>query len=402
MISYEEALAIMLAEAESLAPETVATHDALGRVLAEPVIAPVSLQPFDNSAMDGFAMMAQSQSGEIRLQVTGSVAAGDTPKPAIGQAVEIMTGAPVPAGFETVVPVENCVVERNDAGQAVAITIEGPIAAGNNIRLAGQDVQRGQSVIAAGTRITAMEMMLLHAMGVVHLDVIRQPSVAVFSTGAELVDDLGAKLAPGQIHNSNQPYLMAELAHWPVQATAPKGHPDTKAEFLDLIEPHLDDDIIITTGAVSMGARDFIPQAMQEIGARCLYHKAKIRPGKPVFVARLPRGGWFFGLPGNPVSSAVGLRFFALPVLGKLLGLPAAKPTQARLQNDFRKKQGLTMFAKARASMNETGVTVEVLPGQESFRIAPLIAANCWAQLPEDAAEVKAGDIVPIHWFGEI
>lgn len=402
MISYEDAIALMLAEAESLAPETVATNEALGRVLAEAVIAPVSLQPFDNSAMDGFALMAQSQSGETRLQVTGSVAAGDAPKPAIGQAVEIMTGAPVPAGFETVVPVENCVVERGGAGQPVAITIQGPIAAGNNIRLAGQDVQQGQSVISAGTKITAMELMLLHAMGVARVEVVRQPSVAVFSTGAELVDDPGAKLAPGQIHNSNQPYLMAELANWPVQATAPKGHPDTKADFLDLIERHLGDDIIITTGAVSMGARDFIPQAMADIGANTLFHKAKIRPGKPVFVARLPRGGWFFGLPGNPVSAAAGLRFFVLPVLRKLLGLPAEKPTQARLANDFRKKQGLTMFAKARASMSATGVEVAILPGQESFRIAPLIAANCWAQLPEDAAEVKAGDVVPIHWFGEI
>lgn len=401
MIAYEDAIALMLGEAEALRHEIVATGDALGRVLAAPVIAPVSLQPFDNSAMDGFALMAQAGVGDIRLTVTGSVAAGDAPQPAQGEAVEIMTGAPVPHGFETVATVENCVVERDAAGHPTAITLQGPVAAGNNIRLAGQDVQAGQETMAAGTRLVAKHIMMLCALGQAEVHVARKPSVAVFSTGAELVDDLSAGLAPGHIHNSNQPYLMAELANWPVRAAAPKGHPDTKQEFLDLIAPHLDDDIIITTGAVSMGARDYIPQAMSDIGANTLFHKAKIRPGKPVFVARLPHGGWFFGLPGNPVSAAVGLRFFVLPVLRKLLGLPQGQPTQARLANDVRKRSGLTLFAKAYARMDETGVRVEVLPGQQSFRIAPLLAANCWAQLPEGAAEVKAGEIISIHWMGE-
>jgi len=398
MISYDEALKIIRAAAGKATATTCALAKAQGRVLATPIIANANLPAFDNSAMDGFAMRANGFAGEIRLSVEQSIAAGDTPTASAATgAVEIMTGAPVPAWCETVVPVENVRV----GPQAGTITVDGPIAINRHIRRAGEDVAVGDPLLDVGHQISAEDMMMLAALGVDRVPVLAQPKIAVISTGAELVDDANVPLAPGQIRNSNQPFLVAALQNWSVTVVAMPGHPDEEKAFNLTLQQAMDDGakLIISTGAVSMGKRDFVPAALEDIGATLLFHKCQIRPGKPILIAKLPNGALFFGLPGNPISAAVGLRFFVVPVLREILKLGKEPVQKAKLVGRFSKHHQLRMFAKAK-QINDDGVLrVEVLSGQQSFRMASLLAANCWAEIPETAADLTDGDLVRIYPF---
>ncbi len=392
MISYDQALALIAKEAEPLCPKAIAPTEALGRVLAKDVVAERSLPPFDNTAMDGFALCAEdSTNAPLDLPVVGSVAAGDAPDmgPQAG-AVEIMTGAPMPGWCDCVVPVENVEVTRDDNGVPTRIAIKTPIAHGAHIRRAGADVQAGQELIKARAVITPQIIAVLTALGVPEVLVSPRPSIALIGTGAEVVRDPHAALAPGQIYDSNTPYLRAALKGAGFAAEAMPGAPDETADFLNAIKMAQGADIIISTGAVSMGRRDFVPEALAQLGARTVFHKVAIRPGKPILFARLPNGTYFFGLPGNPVSAAVGLEFFVMPLLDALMGRARRAVMTAPLGNDFTKKQGLTMFAKARLGAGK----IEILGGQQSFRLAPLLAANGWAVLPADAGGMQAGDVV--------
>ncbi len=403
MISYDEAQKrIEQAVAAPMAAETCTLPDLLGRILAAPIFASAALPSFDNSAMDGFAMGAVETAGPVRLPVFASIAAGDRPTDhREAGAVEIMTGAPVPPWCETVVPVENVEVERDQNGAPVAINLNGPIQSNFHIRRAGEDVQVGDEILAAGRVLSAEDIMMLAALGVQSAQVRIRPVIALISTGAELIDDAAQDLQPGQIRNSNQPFLAASLQNWPVTSHLMPGHPDDGDAFLAIVEQALQSGakLILSTGAVSMGARDFVPDALRKIGAEIVFHKCKIRPGKPVLFAILPNGALFFGLPGNPVSAAVGLSFFVLPALRHLLGLGPAPKTMARLGNAYSKRAGFRMFAKAHLQNVDGQNEAQILSGQQSFRIAPLLRANGWAELPEDGAEFEPGEMIRFHPF---
>lgn len=396
MITYREALQLLeqAASDQQVSHESCSVDQALGRCLAQSLVANSDLPSFDNSAMDGYAMRSNAAAGRITLMVQTSVFAGDTPQQTIQDgAIEIMTGAPVPNWCETVVPVENVTIGES------SITLDGPIKPDQNIRRAGEDVKAGELILSAGRVISAEDLMMLSALGLAKIKVCKPPVISLISTGAELVDDPKQTLQPGQIRNSNQPYLAATLHQWPVEVRPLAGHPDDGTSFLSLLNQALSDkaNIIISTGAVSMGVRDFVPEALRSIGAKILFHKCKIRPGKPVLFAKMPNGSLFFGLPGNPVSAAVGFRFFVVPVLRKILGLPPETIQMAKVSADFRKKSGLRMFAKALATNVDGKMQVEILPGQQSFRIAPLLAANCWAEILEDSAQAREKEMVRIY-----
>ncbi len=396
MISYTQALALVLAEAGPVRCETMAPADALGRVLAGDVAAPLSLPPFDNSAMDGFALRAEdTREAPVDLPVCAHMAAGDAPLAgASGGVVEIMTGAPVPPWCDTVVPVENVQVQRQD-GAPVRVHFTEPVPANQNIRRAGEDVQEGQVLAHAGERISAHMIAMLTALGLAEITVAARPAVALIGTGAEVVRDPGTVLKPGQIYDSNTPYLRAALAQAGHDARIMAGSPDDAVEFLQALEEAGESQIIISTGAVSMGRRDFVPQALQRIGARTVFHKCAIRPGKPILFARLPNGAYFFGLPGNPVSAAVGLAFFVQPLLEKMAGQKSAAPLQVPLIEAFHKKAEFTFFAKARLHDGQ----VAILPGQQSFRLAPLLSANGWAILPAGQADFAPGERIGFTAF---
>lgn len=407
MISYEEALSMIRSQGAKvrLDTETVPVEQISGRICAAQVRAPMANQPFDNSAMDGFALRADDvvaavNDNPVALEMIGHIAAGGevaSRAPARGQCYEIMTGAPVPPGCDTVVPVEK--TEKDKTGR---IIIRSPAAKGDNIRLAGHDFEVGDSVLEPGMALQAGHILALATLGISSVQALRKPKVALISTGLEVVDDLSAKLGPGQIYNSTGPYLRASLpqmgADLQALGTVADDAPLYRAKLLKAAGDGCD--IILSTGAVSAGVHDFVPSVLKEIGAEIFFHKVAIRPGKPVLFARLPKGGPFlFGLPGNPVSTAVGLRFFVYPLLRAMQGLAPETPVYARLSENFKKKKAdLRFFLRAQLGNGKDGMNeARILNDQQSFMVSPFLKSDVWAVFPEDASLKVAGDLVEIY-----
>ncbi len=400
MIRHEEALARIAAAARDrlAAPQTVALEDALGRVSAESLVSREALPPFDNSAMDGYALAAAKAARDCaRLPVLGVVMAGDAPRCAVqtGGAWRVMTGAPIPAGCDAVVPMEH--TRSLDGGAAVEILDH--VEPGDYVRARGRDFAAGANICPAGTRLGARHLLALAAAGVARVPVRPRLRVALIATGRELAAP-GEELAPGRVRDASSTYLSAAVSQLGADFEFHGIVADDPARFRALFEKVAARgvDVLLTTGAVSMGDADFIPAALEALGAEVLFHKVAIRPGKPVLFARLKNGPLIFGLPGNPVSTVVGLRFFVEPCLRALSGRPPESPFRARLQADVPKPEGLRCFFKAR---RRDDARVEVLPGQASFQIHSLLSADCWAVLPEDGGSLKAGTEIDIYPLAE-
>jgi len=408
MLEYGDALATIrkiAREVGVLAKEPVALLEAVGRVAAESISSPVNVPPFHNSSMDGFAVRSEvaSGTGPMRFKVFGSLSAGDVPpeSSAPDGAWEIMTGAPFPPGFDACVKVEDTLVFRNERGEPIEIEIQGPVPPKQNWRGAGEDFSVGAPVLAAGQVVTTEHVLALASLGVAHVAVTRRPRVALLSTGRELAEP-GAEPAPGQIRNSTGPYLLAALGALGVEVTALGAVPDDVPEFERTIQNAIAEryDLILTTGAVSMGKHDFVTDSVQRLGAQISFHKVAIRPGKPLLFGRFAEGPVFFGLPGNPVSGVVGLRFFVEPFLRERMGLAPERPLRGKLAARVAKPANLRCFFKARATTAADGLRVEILPGQLSFQVSPLLQATAWAVLPEGTAELETGaeiDLYPMH-----
>jgi molybdopterin molybdotransferase len=400
MISFEQAQRTILAACRRLPVELIASAQAFGRVLAEDIASAEDLPPFDNSAMDGFALVCGGTTLAVgrEFEVTGAIAAGDAPQTQGAGAVEIMTGAPMPEGFDGILPVEQAeVLARGADARPTRIRTLAEVVPGVHIRRRGQDVARGQAVLPSGTRIDASSRMLLAALGIADVRVSARPRVAILCTGRELLDDPRQTLAPGQIRNSNGPFLADRLASLGAEVCLRETLPDDTKPFLAAVQRAIDAraDIVISTGAVSMGRYDFVPDSLRELGAEIVFHKVAIRPGKPLLFARLPSGALFFGLPGNPISSAVGLRFFVQPALRAMQGFPVETPLRLPLATAFEKKAGLRFLLKARVNVTAIGgLEVQLLHGQESFRIQPMLTANAWAVLPEAVEKFSAGELL--------
>ena len=403
LLDPDQALGEILARCTALPSRELPLADAAGRVLAAPVVAPAALPPFDNSAMDGYALAggAEPLPTGSEWPVEGEQAAGDGATRAQHGAWEIMTGARLPDGLDRVIPVEQ--TERLQSPPRVRLLAD--VERGQNVRGAGSDVPAGDAVLAAATVLAPQHLMLLAALGVGRMTVAERPRVAVLCTGRELVDDPAAPLAPGQIRNSNGPFLATRLA----RAGAELAHIETVGDDVDAFVAAFERargtgvQVVVSTGAVSMGRYDFVPEALQRLGAEVLFHKLAVRPGKPLLFARLPDGTLFFGLPGNPIAVAVGLRFFVEPALRAMLGLPREVPWQVPLATDYAKKPRLRFHLKARVALDARGqLAAHVLAGQESYRIRPLAAANAWVVVPLDAAALPAGTLVEVRGLGHL
>lgn len=405
MIGFEEALALIVQTAKRLPARTCAAQDAAGAVLAEDSVSGEDLPPFDNSAMDGFALRIGTQvlAAGAEWDVTGAQAAGDAQVQASTGAWEIMTGAPLPEGLDAVVPVEQVDVMAQDAqGRPLRIRTTAEVNPGQHVRLRGEDVRSGAHILKAGTRLDAPQLMLLAALGIAKVNVVSTPQVAILNTGRELVDAPTQALASGEIRNSNGPYLVQRVRDAGAQVVHRETVTDAPAAFLAALERALSAgaDVVLSTGAVSMGRYDFVPDALRSIGATLHFHKVRIRPGKPLLFATLPGGQLYFGLPGNPVSSAVGLRFFVEPALRVMLGLPPERPLRVPLAATFKKRAALRFHLKGGLDINQHGqLQARVLAGQESFRIAPLAEANCWIVI-EDTDAAIAGSLVKVYGLG--
>lgn len=406
MIAYDEALAMILREARPL--PVVQRTPVAGQVLAEAVESGEYLPPFDNAAMDGFALRVgdAGAAAGTEFDVLGAQAAGDAQAAARAGAWEIMTGARIPDGLDAVIPVEQVEVLACDAdGKPARIRLQADVPRGQHVRLHGEDVRRGDRFLAAGTRLDAPQLMLLAALGVPLVDVRATPRVALLNTGRELVDDPAQPLASGEIRNSNGPYLARRIEQAGAELVLRQTVSDDAEAFFIAMEQARSAGaaLVLSTGAVSMGRYDFIPDALRKLGATIHFHKVAIRPGKPLLFATLPNGALFFGLPGNPVSSAVGLRFFVEPALRAMLGLAPERPLRLPLLGGYRKRPALRFHLKGHVALDGDGrLQARVLPGQESFRIAPLAHSNAWIVVDASAGDLQDGALVDVYPPGHL
>lgn len=412
LLSYSEALARIHAQALQVKTESVTVAQALDRVLAAAVHSRETVPAFANSAMDGFAVCAEetlaaSPQQPVTLGIAGLTAAGDAPSMqarAAHSAWRIMTGAPLPRDYDAVVPIENVRVE----GDRVQITA--PATRGDHCRAAGEDFRQGALVLPAGVRVQPAQITALATTGVGEVSVARRPRVLFFTTGNELVDDPAQALQPGQIRNGNGPYLDAALRHLGVGAINGGRVRDEADSFIRTLQNLFDSDdelpdVILTTGAVSAGDFDFVPQVVRALGGEIIFHKVAIKPGKPVLFARLPNGVFFFGLPGNPISTAVGLRFFVQPLLARLQGMADEVPLRAALSGALKKPRAdFRHFLKAQVFVDSDGLLrVRAHSGQESHKIAPLLASNAWLILDEGHTQFSEGQwlhVATLHGRG--
>jgi molybdopterin molybdotransferase len=421
MIQFKDAQSLItnLAREIQLETESVSLEQADGRICSQNILSPEAVPSFNNSAMDGFAIraietQAATEKNPICLKVVSIIAAGDeitvhgglssTPHTYSdnSQAIEIMTGAVMPDIFDAVVKIED-VETHNEKGTIREIVIRSAIPKGNNIREKGTDYQVGQIVLPQGTMIRPESMMALASLGVSEVCVFKKPRVVILSTGKELVPASTKNLKPGMIRNSTAIYLKTALTHLGAEVVHADSMGDESENFAKHITQVLDQniDIMVTTGAVSMGKFDFIPSVLRQQGAEILFHKVAIRPGKPILLARIPRKGRnplvVFGMPGNPVSSAVGLRFFLTPFFRELNRQKPEKALQVKLSQTTSKPEGLKCFFKARLENNENGLGVAALSGQASFMVSPLVQANSWVLFSEAGSTVCKNEDVFVY-----
>jgi molybdopterin molybdotransferase len=441
--SVEEAVSAILAAIPGpLAADAVSPERALGRFVAAAAIARTDLPPWDNSAMDGYALRAvdtagASGSSPVALRVIGEVRAGEAPTIAVGpgSALRIATGAPLPAGADAVVPVEltTAVDSRGlPAGQTgreatgplpAGFTIQAPVAAGDSVRARGSDLRAGDTVLAVGSAMTPAAVALAAGAGIDQVVVHRRPRVAVLATGDE-IRPAGERLGPAGIPDANGPGLRALV-------TAAGAEPldlGIARDRLQDVESRLrhaigEVDVVIVSGGVSVGPYDVVRSAFEAIGRVDLWRVA-VQPGKPFAFGLAVRAGadesapgaetrppvLLFGLPGNPVSTAVTFELFVRPALRRLSGGPAAGEAEDRgiLTEPVTKSHGRRAYIRVVADRDAGGriqrdgggrVPLRLAGGQGSHVLSALAAADALAVVPEDVDELGAGAEVAIHWL---
>jgi molybdopterin molybdotransferase len=426
--SYDEAAELVAAYAAKLARlrpgvERVPLNQALGRVLAEPLRADADQPPFARSTRDGFACRAAEASAHRPLAVAGSTRAGQTPSGPLprGAAWEIMTGAPVPSGADAVVMLEHveeydadvkefhAYVEESGSASARAIRLlpQRTIRNGENIVARGAQARKGDKLLPAGSLIGAAQIALAGSCGCATLNVFHRPRVAILSTGDELVP-IRSSPGPSQIRNSSSAMLAAMVS-------AAGGSPwilpiarDTAKSLDAALARAASADLLLITGGVSAGKFDLVEPALIRAGARFHFTGVRIQPGKPLVFGELPHrptdliqnknSTKCFGLPGNPISSAVTFLLFAAPVVAALAGQSTCGPrfALARLTEDVKTKTGLTRFLPAACTFSGATPEVALVPWQGSGDLAAMALANCFLVVPEDSHRLRAGSTVRI------
>ncbi len=376
--------------------EQLPLPEALGRVLASDIASPLAVPPFDNSAMDGYAVRLADLTAGTPLIMAGKAFAGQPYQGEwpVGHCVRIMTGAPVPTGTDAVV------MQEETQADGDRITFLAQPEPGQNIRRAGSDIGKGACVLPAGTRLTPREMPLLASLGVATVAVRRPLKVAIFSTGDEL-KPVGTPLAHGDIYDSNRYGVRAMLARMGCDCLDLGIIPDDPAQLrAAFIRADEEADVLITTGGVSVGEADFTKQLLDELG-EIGFWKLAIKPGKPFAFGRLPRA-WFFGLPGNPVSAMVTFDQLVQPALAKLAGQHFERPLQlqAIAAEPLKKSPGRLDFQRGIMSQGPNGLEVRSTGSQDSAVFSSLSQANCYIVLERERGRVAAGETVTVEPFG--
>ncbi len=416
ILSFEDARHLVEDHAAQLRPrgkELVELLEAAAaaQVLAEPIFADRNFPPFPRAMRDGYAVRAADLSPlPATLDVIAEIKAGarsedlSTLQP--GQAAAIMTGAPAPPGADAVVMVEHT---SSAAGQ---VQIMKAVAAGDNIASIASEAKRGEKLLSPGARLDFAAIAVAASVGRGRLLVYSKPKVAILSTGDEIVD-IDVPPAPTQIRNSNSYSLAAQVQAAGGEPVLLPIAPDEPARLRELIADGLESDLLLLAGGVSMGKYDLVEPVLAEFQAEFFFTGARIQPGKPVVFGRVPCGPgrlarelptaspahvYFFGLPGNPVSTMVTFELFVRPILEALAGLPPRKLTflNARLKSDIKTRPGLTRFLPAVLSGEFANPEVELARWQGSGDIASMIRANCYVVVSPDRDKIPAAEWVPV------
>ena len=404
MISYEQSKKILKKAKIKVKDESVISVNSLNRVTSSNVYSSISYPSGDNAAFDGFAINSNdtkkiNKNLPKEFKIIGSIAAGAKPFKKIIKkfnTVEIMTGGILPKGFDTIIPIEQIKFYPSKIKQS-SIIIDKKINKHNHVRFKGSDYKKNELVIKKSTIIHPNHILALKTLGIKNIKVKKKLNILFFSTGNEISNkDI---ISDWQVRNSNAYYIKSLnnnfLFNFKDGGILRDNH---EKVFEDKIKKMLtsNTDIIITSGAVSAGKFDFVPSVIKTFKLSNYFKSVAIRPGKPVLFAKIKgKQKAIFGLPGNPMSSAACFRFFVYPYIENILGLNEEKPIKAILKSDFLKKIDFTRFAKSKLNTTKNGkIEVEILKGQESFRIKSFVKSNMWVLLPAGKSKFKKGKIV--------
>ena len=397
MLTFEQAQSVVREKLgtvkRDLKAEAAPLGQALNRVLAENVEADRDYPPFNRSTRDGYAVRsADVGTAPAALDCVGEVRAGESfaGQVAPKQCVRIMTGAPLPPGADAVVMFEQA--HESDA----RVSVQRPVEPWENVVRQGSEAAAGNVVVHEGRRLGAAELGLLASVGRKDVNVFRQPSVAILPTGDEVVP-VDRRPEWFQVRNSNAVTLEAQVTQ---AGGAPRRlgvAPDDKAALRRMIEEGLEADLLLLSGGISAGKYDFVEEVLKELGAEFYFHGVAIRPGKPLAFGYV-RGKFFFGLPGNPVSTYVTFELFVRPALGMLQGAEFEFPVflRARMGKPFKQKPGLTAFMPARVCLENLDPVVNLVGWQGSGDLVGVAAANCFLVVHPDQSEIPRGEWVDV------
>ncbi|MEJ2128213.1 MAG: molybdopterin molybdotransferase MoeA [Woeseiaceae bacterium] len=396
MITTGEARDAILAAMPAFQPETISTRTATGRVLMQSVVAERDQPPFDRVMMDGIAIaFADYDSGTRAFPIQATQAAGDERLTLEkGKCIEIMTGASLPVGAGCIVPVERIAVSENTA------TLENDYQASERqfIHAQGSDHTQGTELLAAGKRVSAMDMAIINSCGLTEIQVARAPVIRMISTGNELVP-AGEPIEPHQIRMSNGPAVISLLESHGYHDCQHDHLVDEPEILRQRIGEHLDQaDVLILSGGVSMGKADYIPEVLADLGVEAVFHKISQRPGKPMWFGMGPNKQAVFALPGNPVSTLVCCRQYVIPALAKASGLKERQPEFAALAQDVTFEPELTCFLPVRLLSN-TGGQLLAMPvhTNTSGDFASLSGTDGYLELALEQSSFPAGTVAQLH-----
>ena len=406
MIKYQEALRLIDKISLNLPDEKISVLDSLNRVCAKNILSPTINPSSNNTAFDGNAVLAKETKGLSKkkikkFRILKTIGAGDEPKMGNFQknsSVEIMTGGIIPKPFNSVIPVER-VKYFPSKQKPTHIVVDHEVKKFSYVRFAGEDYNLKDVVIKKGDLIQPKHIMALTTLGIKDLYVKKKPKIIFFGTGNEIVDYKKRNISNWEVRNSNNHYFMAfgKSLHYQIidgGVIKDNEHKKLKEKLKKTLKSDID--IFVTTGAISAGKFDFIPEFINKLGFKTYFKGVSIKPGRPIMLYKFQKNEkLFFGLPGNPISCAAGFRFFIYPLIRNSLGMLKEKKFKAKLINKYSKRKDFTHFARCLINANSKGLAeLRVLQGQQSHRVKTFVNANCWGIFPGGKTQFKSGDIV--------
>ena len=406
MIHYKKALLKLKKNKIKIKSEIISVENSLNRISSLNLNSPNNYPAANNTAFDGFAINSKetikiNNKNSIKFKIIKTLAAGDNPKiKKISKfsTIEVMTGTVIKKPFDTVIPIEQIKFFPNSK-KPKYIIINKKIKKNNFIRFLGSDFKKGERIIKKGEIINSQHILAFKTLGVKKILVKKKPKIVFYTTGNEISNN--SKIPYWKVRNSNSHYLKSFLENLPFNFIEKKILRDNDLiKFKKEIKINLksNTDLIITSGAVSAGKFDFVPKIINSFKLKYYFKGAYIRPGKPIMFAKFKKNKAFFGLPGNPISSAACFRFFVLPFLYFSTGVQENKPINSIIKNQLTKKKKFTRFLKGKLSFSKKGIAeFETHKGQESFRIKPFTKSNAWGLFPSGKDKFKKGDFIECY-----